>query len=177
MAVTLSATVCAGTSDEQGRPYRHAFADSARCAALEPGNRCDGSPRRFELMPAPTAVSGFSYGGPGDWSFILGEVSRSTGMRHRACSDDDLFLSQIRRSMGFPGAARCMTMAIDEQIQQRLVLAYRLLALEIEHRDRVRAEALDDSDAEKAVRLRQACIERMHWVLARHHPVIRLRAG
>ena len=47
-------------------------------------------------------------------------------------------------------------MATDEQIRKRLALAYRLLALEIEHRDRVRSEQLDDSDAEKAVRLRQA---------------------
>ena len=70
-----------------------------------------------------------------------------------------------------------MTMAIDEKIQERLALAHRLLALEIEHRDRVRAARLDDSDAEKAVRLRQACIERIQRVLARHHPVIRLRAG
>jgi hypothetical protein len=70
-----------------------------------------------------------------------------------------------------------MTMAIDEKIQERLAQAHRLLALEIEHRDRVRAESLDDSDAEKAVRLRQACIERIQRVLARHHPVIRLRAG
>jgi hypothetical protein len=70
-----------------------------------------------------------------------------------------------------------MTMATDEQIRKRLVLAHRLLALEIEHRDRVRCEQLDDSDAERAVRLRQACIERMQRVLARHHPVVELRAG
>jgi hypothetical protein len=70
-----------------------------------------------------------------------------------------------------------MTMAHDEQIQTRLALAHRLLALEIEHRERVRAERLDDSDAEKAVRLRQAGIERMQRMLARRHPVIHLRAG
>lgn len=70
-----------------------------------------------------------------------------------------------------------MTMAIDEKLQERLAQAHRLLALEIEHRERVRAECLDDSDAEKAVRLRQACIERIQRVLARHHSIIRLRAG
>src|SRR5690242_4110144 len=89
----------------------------------------------------------------------------------------DRFLSRIRRSMGVPRAAGCMTMATDEQIRKRLALAYRLLALEIEHRDRVRSEQLDDSDAERAVRLRQAYIERMQGVLLRHHPVIELRAG
>lgn len=68
-------------------------------------------------------------------------------------------------------------MAHDEQIRTRLALAHRLLALEIEHRERVRAERLDDSDAEKMVRLRQAGIERMQQVLARRHPVIHLRAG
>jgi len=79
--------------------------------------------------------------------------------------------------MGVPRAAGCMTMATDEQIRKRLALAYRLLALEIEHRDRVRSEQLDDSDAERAVRLRRAGIERMQRVLVRHHPVIELRAG
>ena len=68
-------------------------------------------------------------------------------------------------------------MATDEQIQKRLALAHRLLVLEIEHRDRVRAERLDDSDAEKAVHLREAYIERMQRALARRHPVIELRAG
>lgn len=70
-----------------------------------------------------------------------------------------------------------MTMVLDEKIQARLAEARRLLILEIEHRDRVRAEHLDDSDAEKAVRLRQAFIERMQRVLARHRPLIRLRPG
>ena len=70
-----------------------------------------------------------------------------------------------------------MTMATDEQIQKRLALAYRLLVLEIEHRDRVRAERLDDSNAEQAVRLRRAGIERMQRVLARRHPPIQLQAG
>ena len=79
--------------------------------------------------------------------------------------------------MGVPRAAGCMTMATDEQIRKRMALAYRLLALEIEHRDRVRSEQLDDSDAEKAVRLRQAYIDRMQRMLARHHPAIELRAG
>lgn len=79
--------------------------------------------------------------------------------------------------MGVPRAARCMTMVLDEKIQARLAEARRLLILEIEHRDRVRAEHLDDSDAEKAVRLRQAFIERMQRVLARHRPLIRLRPG
>lgn len=79
--------------------------------------------------------------------------------------------------MGVPRAARCMTMVLDEKIQARLAEAHRLLILEIEHRDRVRAERLDDSDAEKAVRLRQAFIERMQRVLARHRPLIRLRPG
>ncbi|NUO71640.1 MAG: hypothetical protein HOQ10_02855 [Frateuria sp.] len=68
-------------------------------------------------------------------------------------------------------------MATDEQIQKRLALAYRLLALEIEHRERVRSEQLDDSDAEKAVRLRQAHIERVLQVLARRRPAAELRAG
>jgi hypothetical protein len=68
-------------------------------------------------------------------------------------------------------------MATDEQIRKRLALAYRLLALEIEHRDRVRCEQLDDSEAERAVRLRQACIERIQRVSARHHPVTELQAG
>lgn len=79
--------------------------------------------------------------------------------------------------MGFPRAAGGMTMATDEQIRKRLALAYRLLALEIEHRDRVRSERLDDSDAERAVRLRQAYIERMQRMLARRHPAAELRAG
>lgn len=70
-----------------------------------------------------------------------------------------------------------MTMALDEQIRERLAVAYRLLALEMEHRERVRAEQLDDSDAEKAVRLRQAGIERMERILARRYPVVCLRAG
>jgi len=70
-----------------------------------------------------------------------------------------------------------MTMAIDEQIRKRLASAQRLLALEIEHWDRVRAEQLDDSDAEKAVRLRCACIERMQMILAQHRPAVQLRAG
>ncbi|HET6805979.1 MAG TPA: hypothetical protein VFH59_11125 [Frateuria sp.] len=68
-------------------------------------------------------------------------------------------------------------MVLDEKIQARLAEAHRLLLLEIEHRERVRAACLDDSDAEKAVQLRQACIERMERVLARHQPVIRLRPG
>lgn len=68
-------------------------------------------------------------------------------------------------------------MALDELIQKRLAAAHRLLALEIEHRDRVRAEQLDDSDAEKAVRLRQAGIERMQRILERNLSTIRLRAG
>lgn len=79
--------------------------------------------------------------------------------------------------MSVPRAAGYTTMATDEQIQKRLALAYRLLALEIEHRDRVRAERLDDSDAEAAVRLRRAHIERIERVLARHRPGIELRAG
>lgn len=84
----------------------------------------------------------------------------------------------MRRSMGVPaGRPVSLTMAIDEKLQERLAQAHRLLALEIEHRERVRAECLDDSDAEKAVRLRQACIERIQRVLARHHSIIRLRAG
>ena len=68
-------------------------------------------------------------------------------------------------------------MALDELIQKRLAAAYRLLELEMEHRERVRAEQLDDSDAEKAVRLRQAGIERMQRVLERNYPAIRLRTG
>ena len=68
-------------------------------------------------------------------------------------------------------------MANDEQIQTRLALAHRLLALEIEHRNRVRAARLDDSDAEKAVRLRQAGIDRMQRMLARRQPTVQLRAG
>lgn len=79
--------------------------------------------------------------------------------------------------MGVHAGRRMQIMATDEQIQKRLTLAYRLLALEIEHRDRVRSEQLDDSDAEKSVRLRQAYIERMQRMLVRHHPVIELRAG
>lgn len=100
-------------------------------------------------------------------------TGRSCGQSHQG----GRLLSQIRRSMGDPRAAWCMTMAIDEQIQNRLLLAQRLLVLEIEHRDRVRAEQLDDADAEKAVRLRQACIERIRQVIARRHPTIQLRAG
>jgi hypothetical protein len=68
-------------------------------------------------------------------------------------------------------------MATDEQIRKRLALAHRLLVLEIEHQERVRAEQLDDSDAERAVRLRRACIERMQRVLVRRHPAPELRAG
>lgn len=68
-------------------------------------------------------------------------------------------------------------MALDELIQKRLAAAHRLLALEIEHRDRVRAEQLDDSDAEKTVRLRQAGIERMQRILERNLSAIRLRTG
>jgi coenzyme F420-reducing hydrogenase delta subunit len=79
--------------------------------------------------------------------------------------------------MSGPRAPWCMTMAIDEQIQNRLLLAQRLLVLEIEHRERVRAEQLDDSEAEKAVRLRQAFIERIQRVMARRHPTVQLRAG
>lgn len=79
--------------------------------------------------------------------------------------------------MGVHAGRRMQTMATDEQIQKRLALAYRLLALEIEHRDRVRSEQLDDSDAEKSVRLRCAYIERMQRMLARHHPPVELRAG
>jgi len=67
-------------------------------------------------------------------------------------------------------------MAIDDQIEQRLAQAHRLLVLEIEHRDRVRAARLDDSDAEKAVRLRQSYIERMQRVMTRRSAVA-LRAG
>lgn len=65
-----------------------------------------------------------------------------------------------------------MTMATDEQIRNRLAMAHRLLILEIEHQQRVRAEQLDDSDAERAVRLRQAGIERMQRVLVRRDPAI-----
>lgn len=65
-----------------------------------------------------------------------------------------------------------MTMAADEQIRNRLAMAHRLLVLEIEHQQRVRAEQLDDSDAERAVRLRQAGIERMQRVLVRRAPAI-----
>ena len=68
-------------------------------------------------------------------------------------------------------------MATDEQIRKRLVLAHRLLVLEIEHRDRVRAEQLDDTDAERAIRLRRAGIERMQRMLARRHPAPELQAG
>ncbi|MEI7038218.1 hypothetical protein [Fulvimonas yonginensis] len=68
-------------------------------------------------------------------------------------------------------------MAADEQIRKRLALAYRLLVLEIEHRERVRAERLDDTDAERAVRLRQAGIERMQRALARRRAAPELRAG
>jgi hypothetical protein len=70
-----------------------------------------------------------------------------------------------------------MTMATDEQIRKRLALAYRLLAREIEHRDRVRSEQLDDSDADRAVRLRQTYIDRMQRMLVRRHPAVELRAG
>ena len=111
-------------------------------------------------------------GGPGHYADQPPGVSRAAPNRQRDCH-----LSQIRRSMGAPRAAGWTTMATEEQIQKRMALAYRLLALEIEHRDRVRSEQLDDSDAERAVRLRQAYIGRMQRMLARRHPAIELRAG
>lgn len=65
----------------------------------------------------------------------------------------------------------------DQLIRLRLTAARRLLVLELDHWARVRAEQLDDSDAEKAVRLRRATIERMARLLERSAPQPSVHVG